>query len=246
MAAPELIPFGHHLQELLDKHDPPLSQAVLATKTGLDRSLISRIIRGDRKPTNDALQYIGGFLRIPVDELVRGTDAEGRVESASPMVPRELLEAALRERNEWESRATEFKNLAEATEERLKAEVRRRETAEISAGEIHYQRELKERDLSAAKRTIQELDSQLKKHKMGLELAVAELATVRAQLRELAEELSSTKKSSRTAAILSAISAVTGAATVAYFLSRSDSPGEKVHSDQSRSERKKRSENKEE
>jgi chromosome segregation ATPase len=66
---------------------------------------------------------------------------------------------------------------------------------------------LKERDLTTVRQTIQDLDSQLKKYKMGLEFAVAELATVRAQLRELAEELSSIKKSSRTAAILSAISA---------------------------------------
>lgn len=246
MGSHQPIPFGLHLQGLLAKHDPPLSQAVLATKTGLDRSLISRIIRGARKPTNDALQYLSGYLRIPVDELVRGTDAEGRVESASPMIPRELLEEALRERNDSEGRATEFKNLAEANQERLDGEIRRREIAEMAARDALYRLESKERDLTAAKGTMQDLDSQLKKYRIGLELAVAELATVRAQLRELADELSSTKKTSRTAAILSAISAVTGAATVAYFLSRSDSPGEKVHSGQSRSERKKRTENKEE
>lgn len=51
------------------------SQTVVARKTGIDESRLSRIINGHAEPTPDEQKVLARALRKPVDELFPGSEA---------------------------------------------------------------------------------------------------------------------------------------------------------------------------
>ncbi|MCC7540589.1 MAG: helix-turn-helix transcriptional regulator, partial [Deltaproteobacteria bacterium] len=73
------IPFRRRLEELLAQRGPDATQAWLANRSGVDRSLISRMLNGERVPTLDTLECLAPALGIDVATLVTGTDAEDRL-----------------------------------------------------------------------------------------------------------------------------------------------------------------------
>lgn len=222
MNAPVLIPFGQRLHALLEQHEPPLSQAWLADRSGLDRSLISRIIRCERNPTSEALQSLAPALQMDIADLVRGTNAESRLHETSNLVQRQAYESAIRTLTEYEARLRDLDAQMRASREALVQEERRRKQAERETSEAHLQIQWAQRDLTDAKTHIQQQAQDLRQYQQALFKAVAEIGVLQTQFRELNEELASTKKSSRAGAILAGVAAITGVVTVAHFLGEDD------------------------
>jgi transcriptional regulator with XRE-family HTH domain len=216
------IPFGTRLLSLLEQREPPLTQAWLADKAGLDRSLISRIVRGERSPTSEALQCLAPALGVEPAELVRGTDAEARLQEANHAIQQADYALAIQKIVEYESQKRELENQLNGLKETLAQEEKRRKSAEIVACEAHLERERAQRDLQSAHDSLHRQEQDLRRYQSGLSRAIAEVTSLRTQIRELGEELASTKKSSRAATILAGVAAVTGVATVAHFLSNND------------------------
>jgi transcriptional regulator with XRE-family HTH domain len=212
------IPFGERLHTLLESRTPALTQAWVADRAGLDRSLLSRIIQGKRSPTPEVLQCLGPVLGVEIEELVQGTDAEDRLSDAKSSVQQENYEAAVRQIIEYEGRSRDLENRLHFAGEALKAEVKRRELAEGHAKDAHCLKEQLQRELSEARAMILRQEQDLKCYRQGLAKAVAEVGALRSKLQELGAELASTSKSIRTATILSGVAAFAGAVTVAHFL----------------------------
>ena len=64
--------FHRRLHELLGKRGPDATQAWLSERSGVDRSLISRLMSGDRLPTAETLICIAPALEVTVEQLVGG------------------------------------------------------------------------------------------------------------------------------------------------------------------------------
>src|SRR5262249_55607010 len=89
-------------------------------------------------------------------------------------------------------------------------------------GRAHYALDRTQRDLEEVRAENKDLRADVRRHRNGLANAVAEYAALQGQLKTLADELSTTRKSSRASAILGAVAAFTGVITVAHFLSNDD------------------------
>jgi transcriptional regulator with XRE-family HTH domain len=241
MNTPALIPFGQRLHALLEQHQPRLSQAWLADRSGLDRSLISRIIRCERPPTSETIHVLAPALQVDVADLVRGTDAESRLHETSNFVHREAYEAAIRTLTEYEARLRDMDARVRASEEGLTREEGRRKEAERAASQAHLDIQWAQRDLADAKVHIQRQAHELKQYQHALSKAVAEIGVLQAQFRELSGELASAKKSSRAGAILAGVAAITGVVTAAHFLGDDDDEPVSSHGPETKTKQKRRS-----
>lgn len=216
--------FGQRLASLLKQLEPKRSQAWLAERTGLDRSLVSRLLRDERVPTADALQCLAPALGVDVADLVRGTDAELRLHQVTQTVRRSDYEAVVQKLAEYEGHDGELRARVRTLEEALTREEDSRTNAQHAASEAHMLREHAERDLRHARETARRLELDLRRHRDALARAATEVAALRTRFRELQAELGSTAKSARTTAILAGVAAFTGVVTVAHFLGADDAP----------------------
>ena len=66
--------FGEKLRALRNKR--ALSQKDLSTETGLSQSWLSRIEKGEARPTRDVLVRLAHFFGVSLEELVKGTKME--------------------------------------------------------------------------------------------------------------------------------------------------------------------------
>lgn len=203
---------------LLESRTPALTQAWVADRAGLDRSLLSRIIQGKRSPTPEVLQCLGPVLGVEIEELVQGTDAEDRLTDAKYSVQQENYEAAVRQIIEYEWRSRDLENRLHFAGDALKEEEKRRKLAEDQAKDAHCLKEQLQRELGEARAMILSQEQGMRSYRHGLTKAVAEIGALRSKLQELGTELASTSKSSRTATILSGVAALAGVVTVAHFL----------------------------
>lgn len=224
-----MIAFAERLRQVIERLDPPLTQAELADKAGVDRSLISRLLQGERPPTNDALRRLAPALGINVEDLVRGTDAVSRLQDAGAVsltVRHSEYVEALRKNAELEGM--------------LASEVSRRDVAERAASQAHQELEQMRPDLARGRATIKSQEQLLKdlrtselRYRRMFSDVLSQLQGLNTQVNELrvllnstSEELASARKSGRLGTILSGIAAVTSAATLAYFSSRSSDQSE--------------------
>lgn len=221
MESTSSVPFGAKLASLLETHG--ISQASLSEKSGVDRSLISRMVRGDRKPSTETLRQLAPALAIDIAELVRGTDAEERLDGAIYSIEHDDYVAAMQRTIECEARNRELNAQLTSIRDALTHEEKRRVAAEIALSNAHMEQERARQDAKEAREHIQRQEQELRRYRKGISRAVAQVASLRAKLRAIDEELASTKKSARLAAILSGVAALTGAVTIAYFLGGSDS-----------------------
>ncbi len=217
LAVGALIPFGQRLSELLETQGEHASQAWLATRTGLDRSLISRVIRGERPPTAETLQCLATALGVDVAALVAGTDAETRLEEAADHVRRADYEAAVGKLIEYEGRVREVENRLRATEEALVSERETRKQAERAAAAAQQELEQAVAHVTALRAQSEAQARELVRYQHALARAVAQFDALKARIDE-------TKNSSKAASVLAGIAAVTGVATIAHFLGDDEAP----------------------
>lgn len=230
--------FHERLRELLDKRGPDATQAWLSERSGVDRSLISRLLSGDRAPTTATLASIAPALEVTIEALIAGTDAEGRLEDASSTVRRSDYQAVVAKLIEFEAENGDLRRRLGSTkdanlrcEETLRKAEQRAAEASGEASRAH-----------SAKRDLEEqlahTHAELKRYQQALAKAVAEFDGLRAQVAALQKELGDAKASSKVAAVLAGIGAVAGVATLSRFMERDEDEGPEP--DSSRTRRKRR------
>lgn len=206
-------PIGERLQFQLTQLGKNASW--LATKVGVARSTITRVLNGDRHPTPETLQEIAEVLGVALPQLVAGTDAADRVAEAQNLVSRADYQSAVRQVIAFEQKASDLSiRLIEAREdaaraaELCRAERNKREDAERSARSLEAERDRAVRDAE-----LHAQDAQ--RYRDALEKAVSDVALLQTQLRELGSAVEGNKVTSRVAAILAGVAA---AVSVANYL----------------------------
>lgn len=211
-------PFHRRLHELLGKRGPDATQAWLSERSGVDRSLISRLMSGDRLPTTETLTCIAPALEVTVEQLVGGTDAADRLEDASAVVRRSDYEGVIKKLIEYEASIGDLRRRLDSAEENVARSDKARRGAEQQATQAKADAE---RARSAHRELEQRLVSkqaELERYQQALAKAVAEFGALRVQVASLEKELGDAKSSSKAAAVLAGVSAVAGVATLAHFL----------------------------
>lgn len=75
--------FGENLKQQLESRN--LKQVDLCRMTGIQTSLMSEYLGGKKNPTLGNAALIADALRIPLDVLVHGTDAQERTRTAAEL-----------------------------------------------------------------------------------------------------------------------------------------------------------------
>ncbi len=217
-----VVPFGKRLQLLLDAHGPEASQAWLAARSGVDRSLISRIIQGKREPTSETLHCLASVLGMAAPELVLGTDAESRLLDDT-VVRRADYEEAVRSFIELESKNRESEARVRSLAETLEAERKALKLAHREASDAAERAERAEARSAELTSEKEKQAGELRRYHDALARAVTEISLLKKRFEDLQKELGDAKQSSRTASIFAGVAALTGVATIAHFLGEEDS-----------------------
>lgn len=209
------VPIGRRIQSLLDEVGKNASW--LAEKVGVARSTIARILKGDRNPTPETLHEIAPVLGLTVAQLVAGTDAEGRVEEAKQIVSRHDYESAVQQVVEYERKANDLQSqLRDALDDKSSMETKVNDLKDrLTKCESE-----RERLLDEVSKKTREADRHMRdahRYRQGLERAVADVAHLRAQVRELGSAVDKGNITSRVGAILAGVAA---AVSVASYVSR--------------------------
>ncbi|WP_437982670.1 helix-turn-helix domain-containing protein [Sorangium sp. So ce117] len=197
-------PIGHRIKFQLDGLGQ--SPAWLADKAGVPRSTVHRILTGDRNPTPDTLQLLAPVLGVTLDQLVAGTDAVERVKEAQGLVSREHYNAAIRQVIEFERNANNLAARLRETEEALRGERERRQRAEGALGSV-------ERERDDARHAAERNEHDARRYREALERAVADVARLQTQVRELVGAVGEGKRTGHIAAMLAGVAAVASVAT---------------------------------
>ncbi len=224
-----LVPFGERLKSLLTQKG--ITQAHLAARSGLERSTISRLIRGQRSLSSDAVHWLCPVLEIDIDDLVRGTDAEPKIRELSKVVRREVYDSVVKQLADYEGKYNDLQRKLEFADESLRKERERARESTQDASAAHIDLAWAKQDLEIVKEQNKKLIDDVKTYRAGLQRAVDELGTLRQQLSILAIELKDSKQTSKATSILSGIAAFTGVVTVAHFL-KTDEPSATDDSEQ--------------
>lgn len=229
----EQLLFGDRLHSLLELTGE--TQAWLADRSGLDRSLVSRLIKNDRLPTGDALRSLAPVLGIDLAEFVRGTNAEHRLDDAATAVRRADYEEALGTIIDFERKNRDLEARIRTLTETVKIEQLARQRAEKAAGQVDsLQGQL------AALRTESDAKSvEIVRYQHALGRAVAQFGALQRQLDDVRTELGESKSSARMASVLAGIAAVTGAASLAHFLSDDPEPQRATRRSKTKAKRRK-------
>ncbi len=192
----------------------------LAKRVGVDRSTITRITQGDRKPKLDTLQQIATALSTNLLDLVAGTDAECLVNAASDLVSRKHLDEA----NQYVVALERQKNDLVARVRTLEAErddalTRAREykeelrTTNDSFRKCEEDRRRLERERDHAKGEVARERQTAERYLHALQEAMSDVAKFQAQITELGEAVEAGKRTGRVAAILAGAAAIVSLAT---------------------------------
>jgi transcriptional regulator with XRE-family HTH domain len=196
--------------------------AWLADRAGVERSTISRLLKGARTPTPETLRDIAPILGVTLSQLVVGTDAAARVGEADDLVARRDYEAAVRQVVEFERQSSELQSRVRGFTEELRSERdRRRRLAE----------ELEERaeELASARRKADHNERDARRYREALERAVIDVARLQERVRELGVAVDSGRRTGRVAAILAGVAA---AVSVAHYLRSDDAPASESTDDE--------------
>jgi transcriptional regulator with XRE-family HTH domain len=216
-------PFGDRLHRLLEQEGTNSTQAWLAQRSGVDRSLISRLITNQRRPTVEVLQCLAPALRIELVDLVRGTDAESCLTEIPNVVRRSDYEGVLAQMIEYEGKIRELVRDAQTKDDIIEQRKNGEEQHKASIALLEKQVEEQERELAQLRALVTSKEQELFRYRHALAHVVAENQALKQQFLILESELGETKKSSKAATILAGIAAVTGVATVAHLLDNADS-----------------------
>lgn len=217
-----VMQFSERLQGLMAEHQPPLTQAMLATRTGLDASLVSRLARGERLPTPEALGYIAKVLNIGVDELVRGTDAASKLAKTVDPIRDKEYGAVVAKLVEFEADAREAKARVQHLLESSAEDRRQRRIAMDGKRVADDAAELALSELRSVKLALAERERELAVTQQRLAKVVAMFDSLRSKVNALEAELGATNKSAKVAALFGAIGAATGVATLSLLFGTDD------------------------
>lgn len=210
----DTVPFGQRLSELLTARKPDGGgQAWLAKRAGIEASTVSRWLRNERLPSLDTLEVVAPVLELSVEELVDGTNVSERSRSGPEFVPIAQYQQAVatlldfeRKSNEAEARLRDAQ-VSLAEERAARKEVR---------SELQELQDRLERETSANS----SLQAEVERYRKALEKAVADIWTLNAHLADIEHVAKASAKSGRTTAVLAAIAAITGTATVAHYIGK--------------------------
>lgn len=202
------------IHQRIDKLLTGISQNAswLAERAGVERSTITRILRGERNPTPETLCLIAPVLGVTVEQLVVGTDAEERVEGARKLIDRAHYDDAVRQFIDAEKRATSGEAHIRELKEIVQQEIDRRRKAERQLEIVEH-----ERDEEKRRANTNEHDAQ--RYKVAFERAFQDVARLQTELQELAAAVDSSKRTGHVAVILAGVAAV---ASVANYLKNND------------------------
>lgn len=211
------VPFGDRLRDRLAALGENATQAWLAERSGVDRSLISRLVRNERPPTLDTLQALAPALEIDVAELVAGTDAEPRLSGGADHVRRSDYEAAVGKLIEYEAKTRDLHGQVRSLTENLESERRLRRLAEDGATTAERDLERSTMELKALKGQCDTHKAEVARYQVALQRALAQFSALKTRVEELQRELGQTKATGKLGAILSGIAAAAGVASLAFF-----------------------------
>jgi transcriptional regulator with XRE-family HTH domain len=124
------VPFGQRILALLEELQPARNQTWLAEQSGLSTAVVSRLISGKRSPKLEHAESMAPVFGLDVAVLLRGTDAESRLQEVIDWVPRAHYEAAISKMIEFESRNRELEEqLRERNDALVLAEKKRNDEA---------------------------------------------------------------------------------------------------------------------
>jgi len=218
--AGEPVKFGHRLHELLDQNG--LSQAQLAERANVDRSTISRLIKGERTPAVETLQSLAAVFKLDIGQLVQGTDAAAKLTESVNMIRRQDYDAVVQKMVEYHDKVNDLERRLRADEEALKKGYGDRSRVGTELCAVQFKLESALRDLEVERQRSVEQTQDLRRYRGALQRAVADVSSLRGQLEEVAQELRGATKSSRTTAILAGVAAVAGVVTMATYLMSED------------------------
>ena len=158
------------------------------------------------------------MLRVKVDALVAGTDAEARLQNGGDSVRRSHLEAAVAKMMAYEGTIADLEARIRSLSEALEGERAARKASEQAASNATAAADRATISLRECHARFQVQGKELQRSREMLAQAVADLSVVKKQGIELARELGETNKSSKATALLAAISAATGLATLTHFV----------------------------
>lgn len=213
-----LLPVRDRIRALLDQLGQ--SQAWLADKMGVERSTVTRVIKGTRNPTPKTLQDMAPVLGVSLEQLVTGTDAEDRVQEAQSLVPRSAIDDAIRKVIEYERKVNDMaarnRDLTDAANrERDLARDARAERVELQ-NQVAFVTEERDR----ARRDARHHEQDARRYREGLGRAVADVAQLQGKVKELGAAVQAGNQTGKVAAILAGVAAVV---SVANYIGKNDS-----------------------
>lgn len=214
------VSFAEKVKSLLSEANQ--SQAWLAKQAGIDSSVISRVMRGERGATPEVIISIAGVFGTDPSILVKGTDAESRFTESGEWVPKHVFMAVAQKLGDYEAQLNERDEQLRTAKVASARERTRKRELEAELSTTHFALQRSQNDLEDTRAHNVSLQSELRAHRQGLGRAVAEVTSLKAQLNALATELSSTKQSARTSTILAGVAAAAGVVTAAHFLAQQE------------------------
>jgi transcriptional regulator with XRE-family HTH domain len=217
------LSFGTHLRELLAARGDEATQSWLAKRSGVDSSLISRIMAGGRPPTLDTLQALAPALEMDLSELVAGTDAESRLAAGPDHVRLSDYQEAVGKVIEYETKIRDVESRGRALQGAVDKEERARRTAESRVNDLGTELLQNAEKLKDALAQIERQQETIGALTTALQRAISEFSLLKTRVDTLRAELARTGQTAAANLILAGIGAAAGAATMAYFL-RKDEP----------------------
>lgn len=233
---PEKQPFGQRLRSLLGQLEPSRNAAWLAEQSGLSRSTISRLIKGDRNPTLDTAQCLAPVLGVEVEQLLQGTDAEERLGEPTRFILRDHYDQVVHKLVEYEGAASEARRQLEDCRRSCQEskDAQRTLNQRLRAKERELAAAITDRDFARGRAEL--LDRDLRRHRVALHKAVAEVGLLREKVAELARQVHQTKSAANLGRILAGVGAATGLFTVASLLRESGTDDDYYYDDDEEAE----------
>lgn len=201
---PVRVPVGQRIHAILQQLGQ--NPAWLAEKAGVERSTVTRIIKGDRNPTAETLSNLAPILGLTLDALVVGTDAAARVADAANLVSRAHFEDAVQQVITYERKANDLEDQARRLRDALEQEQAHRASAEAKL-------EQAQKAAEEARRMAGRHEQAALRYQRAFEQAVADVGRLQTQVAELGQAVDRGRQTGRIAAILAGTAAIASVAT---------------------------------
>ena len=189
------LSFGIHLRELLAARGDQGTQSWLAKRSGVDSSLISRIMAGDRPPTLDTLQALAPALEMDLAKLVAGTDAESRLAAGPDHVRVSDYQEAVGKVIEYETKIRDIESRGRALQGSVEKEELARRKAESLVDGLRDNLDQSGEKLRAALVMVEQQNETIGNLTTALQRAISEFSSLKTRVDALQTELGRTNQS---------------------------------------------------